>query len=314
LPGAFIPEAVAVVPGTDGKRKMSKSLGNIIGIFEDEAVIKKQVMGCFTDPLRKHADDPGHIEGNMVFTYLDFFSSSAKATADKGMSNVEEMKDLYRKGKISDVEVKNYLFESLMTYFADARKRYQELKANPNLVKDILEKGTARARVVAVETMREVHDAVGLVNRYSFSSVILSGAKNLDPSPAKRVQDDNQITIDEFAKVELRVGNVVEAENVEKSEKLIRLHVDFGPSSVSHNGTTAGEIRTIFTGVRGYGYTPEDFTGKQFFFVTNLKPRKMMGEESQGMILAVDSQESTDMAGKPIFVSAAGLPVGSRIR
>lgn len=67
LPEAYIPEEVAVILGTDGKRKMSKSLGNIISIFDDEDVIKKQVMGTYTDPTRIHASDPGHVEGNMVF-------------------------------------------------------------------------------------------------------------------------------------------------------------------------------------------------------------------------------------------------------
>src|SRR3990172_1178909 len=73
LPEPYIPEEVAVVLGTDGKRKMSKTLGNIIAMFDSEEVIKKQVMGTYTDPTRKHATDPGHIEGNMMFTYLDFF-------------------------------------------------------------------------------------------------------------------------------------------------------------------------------------------------------------------------------------------------
>lgn len=106
------------------------------------------------------------------------------------------------------------------------------------------------------------------------------------------------ITIDDFAKVEIRVGKVTKAENVEKSEKLIRLTVDFGD-----------ETRTIFTGVRPFGYDATDFADKQFLFVTNLEPKKMMGEESQGMILAVDGEE-----GKPIFVSAEGMPVGAKVR
>lgn len=105
------------------------------------------------------------------------------------------------------------------------------------------------------------------------------------------------IKIDEFAKVEMRVGLVVEAENVEESEKLIRLKVSLGD-----------EDRIIFTGVRGYGYTSDDFRDKKFLFVTNLEYRKMMGEESQGMILAVDSED------KPLFVSAEGLPVGAKVR
>src|SRR3989338_789477 len=125
LPEGFIPPQVAVIMGTDGKRKMSKSLGNIISIFDDEAIIKKQVMSTYTDPTRKHATDPGHIEGNMVFAYLDFFG-------DK--SEVEKMKEEYKKGNLGDVEVKDYFFESLMKYFAPARERYNKLKDNPDMV------------------------------------------------------------------------------------------------------------------------------------------------------------------------------------
>ena len=95
----------------------------------------------------------------------------------------------------------------------------------------------------------------------------------------------------------MRVGKVVEATYPEKSEKLIRLVVDLGD-----------EKRVIFTGVRTLGYTIDDFLDKQFFFVTNLAPRKMMNEESQGMILAVDG------ADKPLFLSAEGMPLGAKIR
>ncbi len=159
LPEPYIPKEVAVILGTDGKRKMSKSLGNIISIFEDEEIIKKQVMSTYTDPSRIHADSPGHIEGNMVFTYLDFFGEKEK---------VEELKDLYRQGRVADVEVKDYLFESLMRYFGSARERYQELKSNPEKVKEILQKGEEKAREIAISTMSEVREVVGLTNRYSF--------------------------------------------------------------------------------------------------------------------------------------------------
>ncbi len=159
LPEPYIPEDVAVVMGTDGKRKMSKSLGNIISIFEDESVIRKQVMSTYTDPTRIHPTDPGHIEGNMVFTYLEFFGEKER---------VEELKNLYREGKVADVEVKNYLFESLMTTFKDARARYQELTSNPAKVKKILSVGAEKARDVASKTMTEVRDTVGLTNQYSF--------------------------------------------------------------------------------------------------------------------------------------------------
>lgn len=159
LPEAYIPQDVAVVLGTDGKRKMAKSLGNVISIFEDEEVIKKQVMGIYTDPPRIHPTDPGHIEGNMVFTYLDFFGEKTR---------VEELKELYKQGKVSDVEVKNYLFASLMKFFTPARQRYQELLAHPERVKKILEEGAQKARSEAAQTMREVREVTGLTNRYSF--------------------------------------------------------------------------------------------------------------------------------------------------
>lgn len=159
LPEPYIPEDVAVIMGTDGKRKMAKSLGNVISIFEDEAVIKKQVMSTYTDPTRIHSTDPGHIEGNMVFTYLDFLGEKKEVT---------RLKELYQQGKVSDVEVKNYLFESLMKTFKDARSRYEELKANPQKVKKILSDGAQKAREVAGKTMMEAREAIGLTNKYSF--------------------------------------------------------------------------------------------------------------------------------------------------
>lgn len=128
---------------------------------------------------------------------------------------------------------------------------------------------------------------------------------------------DNTITIEEFSKVEMRVGKVVEAIDVEKSEKLIRLKVNFGEF---------GE-RIIFTGVRTYGYSATDFQDKKFLFVINIPYRKMpsyvktpagkMVEESQGMILAVDGDElpfGEHGPKKPIFVSGEGMPVGAKVR
>lgn len=312
LPDPYIPEDVAVVLGTDGKRKMSKSLGNIISIFESEETIRKQIMGTFTDPTRKHASDPGHVEGNMVFAYLHHFGD---------MQHVTRLKEEYKAGKVGDVEVKEILFKSLMDYFAPARARYEELKSNPKKVKEILEKGTEKVRGVAVSTMKEVREAIGLTNQYSFFSYQQSGNRN--QKTAIRNQNNklitdygSLITIEEFGRIEQRVGKVTEAKNVEGSEKLIRLEVDFGPEV----GT-----RIIFTGVRPFGYTPEFFQDKQFFFVVNLEPRKMpsfvktpegkMSQEySQGMILAVDPSAGSGQVDKPIFVSAEDMPLGAVIR
>ncbi len=282
LPDPMISEEVGAILGTDGKRKMSKSLGNIISIFESEDVIRKQVNGTYTDPTRKHATDKGHIEGNMVFTYLDFFGHKEK---------VDELKKSYIEGKVGDVEVKQYLFDSLMAFFAPARKAYEELKANPNLVKEILERGRERALAIASKMMNEVKETIGLTTTY-----------NLD-----KQQLSKTITIDDFAKVEIRVGKVLEAKNKEGSEKLIRLVVDISED----------KPRIIFTGVRGFGYAPEDFLNKQFFFITNLAFRRMMDEESQGMILAVDGEElpfGKHGEKKPSFISAEGMPVGAKIR
>lgn len=276
LPEPYIPDEVAVILGTDGQRKMSKSLGNIIGIFEDEATILKQVMGVYTDPTRAHATDPGHIEGNMVFAYLDFFGE---------VGVVEELKKRYRAGKVSDVEVKEYLFESLMKTFANARVRYQKLKDNPKEVKEILEEGASKARAVSISTMSEVRDVIGITNQYSFFSYPKQGKSNF-------------ISIDEFAKVEMRVGLVTEAVAQPGSEKLNKLTVDFGT-----------ETRTIFTGVRKW-YAPEYFLNKKFVFVFNLESKKIMGEESQGMIMAIDGFD-----GRPVFVIAAeDVEVGAKVR
>ncbi len=307
LPEAYIPEDVAVILGTDGKRKMSKSLGNIISIFDDEEIIRKQVMGTYTDPTRIHANDPGHIEGNMVFAYLDFFGDPTSPRL-RGASNgkVDEMKKAYREGNISDIEVKKYLHESLIKTFTPARNAYQKLKGNPDTVRMILKNGAEKAQYIARKTVQEVVEGIGLINSYSLTAG--SARPPLAKGAPQTIALSNQITVDDFAKLEMRVGKVIEASNKEGSEKLIRLTVDFG-SAFAKASAGKGSRRIIFTAVRGFGYTPEFFEGKQFFFITNLAPRKMMDEESQGMILAVDGSD-----GKPQFISAEGMPVGATIR
>jgi|SRR3989344_918055 len=119
------------------------------------------------------------------------------------------------------------------------------------------------------------------------------------------------IAIGHFKEVEMRVGLVVEAVDQPGSEKLIKLTVDFGLEI---------GVRIIFTAVRPFGYTPDYFIGKKWLFVTNVEPKKIMGEESQGMILAVDpstssGQAGSGQAGKPVFVVPAGeVEVGAKIR
>ncbi len=107
------------------------------------------------------------------------------------------------------------------------------------------------------------------------------------------------ITIDQFKEVEMQVGLVIKAEEVIKSTKLIKLEVDLGEE----------KPRIIFTAVRPFGYTPEYFLNKKFIFVTNLEPKKIMDDYSQGMILAVDGP-----SGKPVFIKAGNLPTGAKVR
>ncbi len=107
------------------------------------------------------------------------------------------------------------------------------------------------------------------------------------------------ISIDDFAKIEVKVGLVTNVADQEGSEKLIKLKVDFGED----------DKRTIFTAVRTLGYTPDYFLNKKWLFVTNLEPKKIMGEESQGMILAVDGDD------KPVFVAPVEeVAIGAKLR
>ena len=160
LPKAYIPKEVAVIVGTDGKRKMSKSLGNYIGIFESEENIKKQVMGCFTDPKRVHGDEPGRVSGNPVFLYHRLLNENK--------AEVKDLEERYKKGRVGDVEVKEKLFKAIMKKFGPARERYSVLKKSPDKVRKILKRGAGKAGRIGKKTMREVGEAVGLKNKYSF--------------------------------------------------------------------------------------------------------------------------------------------------
>jgi len=160
LPDIYNVKETARIVGTDGKRKMSKSLGNYISVLEDEEIVKKQIMGCFTDPNRKKATDLGKVEGNPVFIYHDLINENKK--------EVEDLKKRYRAGKVGDVEVKEKLFKALMKRFKAERERYQELRNNPEKVKEILKKGSEIARKQAAEKMTSVREKIGITNKYSF--------------------------------------------------------------------------------------------------------------------------------------------------
>lgn len=154
LPEPLIGKKVGRIVGTDGERKMSKSLGNTIGIFEDYEVIEKQIMSCFTDPNRIRATDPGRVEGNPVFIYHDLINEDRE--------EVEDLKRRYREGKVGDVEVKKRLIEAHKRRFAEARKRREELASNYEIVEEILAEGARKAEQVARETLEEVYRVVGV--------------------------------------------------------------------------------------------------------------------------------------------------------
>lgn len=158
IPKPLVPKgSTGRVVGTDGERKMSKSLGNVIDIFGDEKVIRKQIMNCYTDPNRKHATDPGKVEGNPIFVYHDIINDNKEEVAD--------LKKRYREGKVGDVEVKEKLFQAHQRKFGEARRKRQELENDINLAKEILADGAAKARKVAQETMKEVYEIVGITNK-----------------------------------------------------------------------------------------------------------------------------------------------------
>ena len=154
LPEPLISKDLGKIVGTDGERKMSKSLGNIIGIFEDEATIRKQIMSSFTDPNRLKATDPGKVEGNPVFLYHDLLNQNT--------AEVEDLKNRYRLGQVGDVEVKEKLFLAHQQYFAQARARRAALLDQPEKVLEILQQGAARASQVAQQTLAEVYATIGL--------------------------------------------------------------------------------------------------------------------------------------------------------
>ena len=160
LPEAYNVKETARLVGTDGKRKMSKSLNNNISVFEDEKIIKKQIMSCFTDPKRIHPTDPGRVEGNPLFIYHNLINENKK--------EVEDLKKRYQAGKVGDVEVKERLLKALLKRFEKERKVYQELKNNPDKIRKILEVGAKKAGKQAVIKMAKVREKIGITNRYSF--------------------------------------------------------------------------------------------------------------------------------------------------
>ena len=145
------------LPGLDGDKKMSKSVGNTIHLSDDAETVRKKVMTMYTDPKRVRADIPGTVEGNPVFTYHDAFNRDA--------AEVQDLKERYRTGKVGDVEVKRKLANALNARLDPIRERRAAVLAQPERLREILFEGSKRARAAAVVTMERVRAAVRISYR-----------------------------------------------------------------------------------------------------------------------------------------------------
>jgi tryptophanyl-tRNA synthetase len=145
------------LPGLDGDKKMSKSLGNTIHLSDTPEEVTKKVRQMYTDPKRIRADIPGTVEGNPVFIYHDAFNPNT--------AEVEDLKARYRAGKVGDVEVKTKLANALNAYLTPIRDRRAAILARPDRLKEILYEGSRRARTIAAATLERVRDAMKISYR-----------------------------------------------------------------------------------------------------------------------------------------------------
>lgn len=162
-PEILLPDNAACLrlPGTDGKAKMSKSLGNCIYLSETEDELKKKIMSMYTDPNHIRVEDPGRIEGNTVFTYLDAFCKEEHFERYlKDYKNLDELKAHYKRGGLGDVKVKRFLNAVLQEELEPIRNRRKEWEKDIPAVYEILKAGSEKARAVAAKTLDEVKSAM----------------------------------------------------------------------------------------------------------------------------------------------------------
>ena len=170
-------EACLRLPGIDGKAKMSKSLGNCIYLAEDPKDIKKKVMSMFTDPNHIRIEDPGSLEGNTVFTYLDAFSNEGHfAEYLPEYANLDELKDHYKRGGLGDVKVKKFLNNVLQETLEPIRNRRKELEKDIPAIYEMLKKGSEEAEKVAAQTLADVKAAMK-INYFDDLDLIRSQAE-----------------------------------------------------------------------------------------------------------------------------------------
>ncbi|HFV2780260.1 TPA: tryptophan--tRNA ligase [Streptococcus agalactiae] len=157
-PEGIYPEndAAGRLPGLDGNAKMSKSLNNGIFLADDMDTVKKKVMSMYTDPNHIKVEEPGQIEGNMVFHYLDIFGR------DEDQKEITAMKEHYQKGGLGDVKTKRYLLDILERELSPIRERRLEYAKDMGQVYQMLQKGSEKAQAVAASTLDEVKSAMGL--------------------------------------------------------------------------------------------------------------------------------------------------------
>ena len=154
-PKGYFPEkGEGRLPGLDGNAKMSKSLNNAIYLSDDAKTVEQKVMSMYTDPQHIHVEDPGKVEGNTVFTYLDIF--------DPDKNKVAQLKADYQKGGLGDVKIKRYLNTVLEKELAPIRERRAKYEQNMSAVYEMLIEGSKKANEVANQTLQEVRDAIGL--------------------------------------------------------------------------------------------------------------------------------------------------------
>lgn len=152
--GIFPPKGQGRLTGLDGNAKMSKSLNNAIYLADSADELQKKVMSMYTDPNHIRVEDPGQIEGNTVFTYLDVFAPDKEEVA--------KLKEQYQAGGLGDVKVKRYLNEILQAEFEPIRKRREEFAQDVPAIYEMLKQGSQKANVVANQTLQEVREAIGV--------------------------------------------------------------------------------------------------------------------------------------------------------
>ena len=180
-PEALIPkeEACKRLPGTDGKAKMSKSLGNCIYLSDTADEVAARIQTMYTDPEHLKVSDPGHLEGNTVFTYLDAFCRPEHFSRYlPEYENLQALKDHYTRGGLGDMKVKKFLTAVMQEELEPIRKRRAEYEKDIPAVYDILKRGSEKAREIAAETLHEVKDAMR-INYFDDRELIRSQAKKI---------------------------------------------------------------------------------------------------------------------------------------